>query len=172
MRALAIVLLLGLFGCGGDDVGPEPHTLRILASDGSAGGAIDLAAVTSIDVVFDPPGNAMLPPMQTRFYDGMNVQARVTAAGEWLLSMNRTWVVDNAFDNSSTFGVDVPLTHGGRMETAPRPQMRVIFRRETGSGLAIIADHTVANYGWPLEPGGETIVVVGCQPGSEDLCSD
>lgn len=154
LAALVVPALLA--SCGGDD-GPAPYTLQINSQD------VVLNAVTRVEIVLQPRGDLdrtfrMVPDQD---HAGGEISTRVSAAGEYVIVIERTWVEDHAAMPSSmqAFVLDVPLQASTAADDPSilDPMLTVTFIRgdeRIAEGARLVT--------WPLPPGGEDIVTVTC----------
>ncbi|MEZ4252480.1 MAG: hypothetical protein R3B99_30085 [Polyangiales bacterium] len=165
LRSLLLALLLA--SCGGG--GADPFVLAIVGDDGSVGGApIARSAIDRVQVVLVPQAiDGPFAPMAEQVFDGGAATARVTAAGEWVLTLERAWLDDNAesTDALRLFVLLAPeaTTDGATLD----PSLRVLFYR----GTEVVAESTPRFVEWPLVPGNETNVTVVCRAGAADACA-
>jgi len=168
---LLLALALPALGCGGD--GPEPFILRLIADDGSTpsgpGNGIILAAVDKIQVSITPDrtmGNSF-DPLMPRLFDGGDVETRVSAAGEWVITLNRAYIEDHSFIQGTTFAVDLPLIPQDTTDdpSVKDPTLQVRFQRQ-GEFIAF----TERRLAWPIVPGEVLPVTVFCEDATRFQC--
>jgi len=170
--SLCSLFLLGL-GCGGG--GPEPFVLRLIADDGSAAGGpgngIIQNAVDRIQVVLeaDPSSGNSFAPLAPRVFDGGDVETRVSAAGEWVITLERAYIDDHAFVSGTTFAVDIPLQPEDTTDdpSVRDPTLRVAFQRQ-GEVIA----GTERFLSWPPAPGERLNVVIFCPEATRFQCQN
>ncbi|MBX3250934.1 MAG: hypothetical protein KF901_27400 [Myxococcales bacterium] len=163
------LLSLALLASCGDD-GALPFVMQIVADDGSvAGAAIALDAVDAVQIVVSPQAaDGGFAPMDPRSFEGGDVEARVSAVGEWVLTLRRGWIERNATMGAGSFRLHVPLQAEASSDGHTRdPSLRVLFYQGTES----IAESSPRLLAWPLAAGGETSVTVVCRPGFTDRCA-
>ena len=164
--ALSMILVLG--ACDGGD-GPSPYVLTVVADDGSvAGPPISLDGIDRVQVVITPqPIDGRFEPMPERTFDGGAASTRVTAAGEWVLTLERAWL-DEYTDPTSERSFVVLLEREEAMDGATmNPSLRVLFYR----GTEEVAKSTPRSLEWPLPEGGAASVTVICDADDASLCS-
>lgn len=172
-RTFLLGLCLSASACGGS--GPEPFVLRLIADDGSApggpGNAIIQRAVDRVQIVVAPDpstGNAF-DPAEPRVFDGGDVETRVSAAGEWVITLERAYLDDHAFPHGTTFAVDVPLSVQDTTDdpSVRDPTLRVSFQRR-GEVIASTERRLV----WPPTPGTQVDAVVFCSDATRFQCQN
>lgn len=148
-----LIVLLFLAGCGGDEV--DAFSLRLLPRD------VVESAVDSIEIVIKPTElNQRFVDEPDQSFDD-NVSARVTAAGEFAIFVERGFIEDNAEDGPFTFNLRLPLYALSNADPPEigDPQVTVtIIRREEriAIGQRLLP--------WPLPPGGNGDVTISCVP--------
>lgn len=159
-----LVLTLALFGLSCGDAS-DGHILRIRADDGSIGGNIIIQnAVQQIEILVIPDlANGRFEPMEARPIEGGTAEVRVSAAGEWVLRLNREYIDEHAYTAGTTFAIDVPLYTEQEDNPAIRdPTLNVRFFRNGER----IAESNPRFLLWPPPPAddpmGMTDVVVTC----------
>lgn len=158
------ILALALFGLSCGDAS-DGHILRIRADDGSIGGNIIIQnAVQQIEILITPDlANGRFEAMEPRMLEGGTVEVRVSAAGEWVLRLNREYIDENAYTAGTTFAIDVPLYTEQEDNPAIRdPTLNVRFFRNGER----IAESNPRFLLWPPPPAddpmGMTDIVVQC----------
>lgn len=166
--SLASLLFAFVASCGGDAA--DPFVLQVVGDDGSVGStAIARAAIDRVQVVLTPQAiDGPFAPMAERVLAGGDATARVSAVGEWVLTLERAWLDDNAQDAGGSFRFFVLLQPEESMDGATLdPSLRVLFYR----GTEVVAESTPRFVEWPLRAGAETNVTVLCRSGASDLCA-
>jgi hypothetical protein len=164
---VAFATLLASSACGGD--GPTPFALTVVADDGSvAGPPISLDAIDRVQVVITPQSiDGRFAPTEERVFEGGAATTRVTAAGEWVLTLERAWLDEYTSPISGRSFV-VLLEREEAMDGATMdPSLRVLFYR----GTEEVAKSTPRFVEWPLPEGGTTSVTVICDGDDASLCS-
>lgn len=164
-------LCLAALSCS--DGGAEPFILRLIADDGSVpsgpGNGIILAAVDRVQVVIAPDRSSgnQFDALAPRLFDGGDVETRVSAAGEWVITLERPYIEAHAFDHGTTFGLEIPLAPENTTDDPAirDPTMRVTFQRQ-GEVIA----STERGLNWPLLPGDALDVVVFCPEATRFQC--
>jgi len=174
-RALFTLGLVGLclpaLSCSSG--GAEPFILRLIADDGSVPSgprnAIILNAVGRVQVVIAPDRSSgnHFDALAPRLFDGGDVETRVSAAGEWVITLERPYVEAHAFDHGTTFALEIPLAIQNTTDDPAihNPLMRVTFQR-----MGEIIASTERNVNWPLLPGDALDVVVFCPDATRFQC--
>jgi hypothetical protein len=161
------VWLTLLTACGGD--GPAPFALTVIGDDGTVASApIVRSAIDRVQVVLAPQAiDGPFAPMPERVFDGGAASTRVSAAGEWVLTLERAWLDDFA-NAGESLRFDVLLTPEEPTDGAVMdPTIRVLFYR----GTELVAESTPRFLEWPLAPGGSTSVTVVCRSGATESCA-
>lgn len=166
-RAGFVASLVVLAACGSD--GPTPFALTVIGDDGTVAGApIVRSAIDRVQVVLAPQAiDGTFAPMPERVFDGGAASTRVSAAGEWVLTLERAWLDDFA-NAGESLRFDVLLVPEERTDGALMdPTIRVLFYR----GTVLVAESTPRFLEWPLVPGGSTSVTVVCRGGATETCA-
>jgi hypothetical protein len=162
------VWLVLLAACGSD--GPAPFVLTVIGDDGTvaAGSPIVSDAIDRVQVVLAPQAiDGTFAPMPERVFDGGAASTRVSAAGEWVLTLQRAWL-DEFADAGESLRFDVLLAPEERRDGAAMdPTIRVLFYR----GNVVVAESMPRFVEWPLAPGGSTSVIVVCRGGATESCA-
>jgi acetoacetyl-CoA synthetase len=110
-------MALLLTSCGGD--GPTPFALTVIGDDGTVAGApIARAAIDRVQVVFAPQAiDGPFAPTQERVFQGGAATTRVSAVGEWVLTLERAWLDDFA-NGGESLRFDVLLAPDAAMDGA------------------------------------------------------
>lgn len=155
-----------LTACGSD--GPTPFALTVIGDDGTVDEPIARAAIDRVQVVFAPQAiDGPFAPTAERVFQGGAATTRVSAVGEWVLTLERAWLDDYANDGES-LRFEVLLAPEEAMDGARMdPTLRVLFYR----GTDLVAESTPRFVEWPLPEGGSTSVTVVCRSGETDRCA-
>ena len=166
-RIAVISMTFLLTACGSD--GPTPFALTVIGDDGTVAGApIARSAIDRVQVVFAPQAiDGPFAPTSERVFQGGAATTRVSAVGEWVLTLERAWLDDFA-NAGEALRFDVLLAPEEAMDGATMdPTLRVLFYR----GTDLVAESTPRFVEWPLPEGGSTSVTVVCRSASTDLCA-
>jgi hypothetical protein len=167
-RAGFVASFILLAACGSD--GPTPFALTVIGDDGTvaSGAPIVRSAIDRVQVVLAPQAiDGPFAPMPERVFDGGAASTRVSAAGEWVLTLERAWLDDFA-NAGESLRFDVLLTPEERTDGALMdPTIRVLFYR----GTVLVAESAPRFLEWPLVPGGSTSVTVVCRGGATESCA-
>ena len=171
-RFLVAALALAGLSCGDADTF-DPFYLRLRAPSGmeGAGPAILPGAVDRIEVILDPADNVRFDEMVFPELEGGDAVARISPAGEYVISFNAAWIDRNREDTDVTWLVTIPLYIDGVQMEAPAnpPQLRVRFVQSGAFGDEAIAED-IRTFPWPPEPGVETTIQLICAVGAEMEC--
>jgi hypothetical protein len=172
LAALLPAAALMLAGCSAET--PEPFLLHVIASDGQAMGEerVVLEAVDAVELVFEPTGNQQFASAEENIFAEGQVRSRITAAGNYLMVLDRSWIVDHAIPNGATFQVDVPLfTDGDKPDPeVDGPALRVNFLQTRNDPPRIAQGRLGGRLPWPLPEAGEASVTVSCREETLDAC--
>lgn len=155
ITALAALLLVSS-SCGGDERAIPPFTIQINSMD------VIQAAVDRIEIIIHPEDLdrrfRMVPDMT---HEGGSIQTRVTAAGEFVITVEREYLDANVRFGATeaAFILDVPVQASEEPDdgSVSDPRLEVFFVR----GSERIATHERL-IEWPLTPGNRAIVMVRC----------
>ena len=162
-----VPLLSLVLACGGG--GESPFVIEVVGDDGSVAGApIAPEVVDRVQIVIAPqPIDGPFAPMPEQVFDGGRARTRVSAAGEWVLTLERAWLEDEAAPGD-VLRFSALLSREAAMDGATAdPTLRVLFYR----GPDVIAESTPLTLEWPLRPGGELSVTVLCRFGLAAQCA-
>ncbi len=126
------------------------------------------SAIEEVEVIIVPdPADGDFVRMDPMMLDDDGlVEARVTAAGEWVLKLSRAYLDANA-DTTNGFRIDVPLfTNQSHEDQVRDPTLRVNFVQ----GTERIGQSSPRFVPWPLVGGEVTTVVISCDPSFEAEC--
>ncbi len=159
---------LGLaLACGGG--GESPFVIEVAGDDGTvAGSPIAPEVVDRVQIVIAPqPIDGLFAPMPERVFEGGRARTRISAAGEWVLTLERAWLDDHAAPGDVLRFSTLLSREDSADGATTSPTLRVLFYR----GPDVIAESTPLNLEWPLRPGGEVSVTVLCRFGLAAQCA-
>lgn len=171
MRSTILFGLVVCMSCG--DVA-SPFTLQVIGSSGAGDrGAVQGSAVDQVVIILDPAMNVRFPPQAEESYEDGDVLTRVSAAGEFVVTLQKAYLERNVIPrDGGGFEIDVPLSmEAEMMGEVPDPSLIVqLIQRDAGGTAEIIGSFT-RGLTWPLIDGETQSVTVGCLDGLEAQCA-
>jgi len=155
-RALstALVTALALSACGSDPA-PPAFTFQINSRD------VVLTAVDRIEIVLEPQSlDQNFTTVPDRSLYGGNVFTRVSAAGEFVINVERPYIAEHGHTApDAAFIMELPLysTDATDDPVVAVPQARTTFIR--GAERIAVGSRFLE---WPLPAGGRAVATVSC----------
>lgn len=173
MRCAFVVSVLSVLlaaGCGSAD--PDAFMLELISMSTASGGrAVSLDAVDEIRVRLDPVANVRFDPRSEMVYENGELLTRVSAEGEFIVTLLRPYLERYASVAGDGFTVSLPLAMESSMVgTSPAPTLVIEFLQRNSDGTETIAlrRDTIP---WPLTAGSASLVLT-CTDGFEPKCAN
>lgn len=170
MRCALILSALVAMSCGSSN--PDAFILELVSASTESGGrAVALAAVDEIRIRLDPMANVRFDPRSEMVYEDGDLLTRVSAEGEFIVTLSRSYLDSYAAVVGDGFSVSLPLAMESSMNgTSPAPVLVIEFIQRNTDGTETIAERRDI-IDWPINSGSASLVL-SCTNGFEPKCAN